>query len=51
MCWFDELMFLVTARYEITTGKPAGVISGVQHSEAGPIDYSYQLPQSCRLSR
>ena len=41
----------VIARYEITTAKPAGAISGVQQSDGGPVEYSYQLPQYCRLSR
>ena len=47
----NDVMFCVTVRYEITTAKPAGAISGVQHTEGGPVEYSNQLPQSCRLSR
>ena len=34
----------------ITTEKNPGVISGVQMSENGPIEWSKELPQSCLLS-
>ncbi|XP_033821831.1 inhibitor of nuclear factor kappa-B kinase subunit epsilon [Periophthalmus magnuspinnatus] len=37
--------------YKITTEKPTGAIAGVQRVEAGPIEWSYQLPHSCRLSQ
>lgn len=40
----------VCVRHEITTLKPSCAISGVQHTEGGPVEYSHQLPQSCRLS-
>nr|NP_001071740.1 IkappaB kinase [Ciona intestinalis]BAE06507.1 IkappaB kinase [Ciona intestinalis] len=36
--------------YRITTEKPSGVISGVQHSERGSIEWSRELPKTCRLS-
>ncbi|KAG1949472.1 inhibitor of nuclear factor kappa-B kinase subunit epsilon [Pimephales promelas] len=36
--------------YKITTEKPEGAIAGVQKVEDGPIEWSYQLPQSCLLS-
>jgi len=41
----------MAVRYEITTAKPAGAISGVQHTEGGPVEYSDKMPQSCRLSK
>lgn len=37
--------------YRITSEKKSGVISGVQHSEGGPIDWSRHLPSTCRLSQ
>lgn len=37
-------------RYKITTEKPEGAIAGVQKMEDGPIEWGYQLPQSCHLS-
>lgn len=36
--------------YLITTEKTPGVISGVQTSENGAIDWCYQLPDTCQLS-
>lgn len=37
--------------YTITTEKASGVISGIQHTEGGPIEWSRQLPPTCRLSK
>ena len=36
--------------YYITTEKASGVISGVQTSENGPIEWSRTLPEGCPLS-
>ncbi|KAJ8301580.1 hypothetical protein KUTeg_020567 [Tegillarca granosa] len=36
--------------YEITRSKEPGVISGVQKTEGGEIEWSKELPQTCRLS-
>ncbi|XP_029032321.1 inhibitor of nuclear factor kappa-B kinase subunit epsilon [Osmia bicornis bicornis] len=36
--------------FYITTKKASGVISGVQTSENGPIEWSRELPQNCQLS-
>ncbi|XP_014375936.1 inhibitor of nuclear factor kappa-B kinase subunit epsilon isoform X1 [Alligator sinensis] len=36
--------------YKITTQKPSGAISGVQRQENGAIEWSYELPVTCRLS-
>lgn len=36
--------------FYITTKKASGVISGVQTSDNGPIDWSRELPQDCQLS-
>lgn len=36
--------------YYITTKKASGVIAGSQSIEGGPIDWSRELPPSCRLS-
>ncbi|XP_053970534.1 serine/threonine-protein kinase TBK1 [Hylaeus volcanicus] len=36
--------------FYITTNKASGVISGVQTSDNGPIDWSRELPQNCQLS-
>ncbi|XP_072134794.1 inhibitor of nuclear factor kappa-B kinase subunit epsilon [Mobula birostris] len=36
--------------YKITTEKPEGTIAGVQHRECGPVDWSKELPITCRLS-
>lgn len=36
--------------YMITTEKESGVISGVQHSENGQIEWSRDMPRHCRLS-
>ncbi|KAG8181274.1 hypothetical protein JTE90_022212 [Oedothorax gibbosus] len=35
----------------ITTTKASGVISGVQHSEKGPIEWSKELPKTCLLGQ
>ena len=37
-------------RYALTTQKASGVLSGVQNVADGPIEWSTQLPTSCRLS-
>ncbi|NXR15794.1 IKKE kinase, partial [Semnornis frantzii] len=36
--------------YKIITKKPAGAIAGVQRQENGSIEWSYELPITCRLS-
>ncbi|XP_006834274.1 PREDICTED: inhibitor of nuclear factor kappa-B kinase subunit epsilon [Chrysochloris asiatica] len=36
--------------YRITTEKPAGAIAGTQRRENGPLEWSYALPITCRLS-
>ncbi|XP_050003564.1 inhibitor of nuclear factor kappa-B kinase subunit epsilon [Alexandromys fortis] len=36
--------------YRITTEKPVGAISGTQRQENGPLEWSYNLPITCRLS-
>uniref|UniRef100_A0A7M4ELH2 Inhibitor of nuclear factor kappa B kinase subunit epsilon n=1 Tax=Crocodylus porosus TaxID=8502 RepID=A0A7M4ELH2_CROPO len=36
--------------YKITTQKPSGAISGVQRQENGAIEWTYELPATCRLS-
>ncbi|XP_023370368.1 inhibitor of nuclear factor kappa-B kinase subunit epsilon isoform X2 [Otolemur garnettii] len=36
--------------YRITTGKPPGAIAGTQRRENGPLEWSYKLPITCRLS-
>jgi len=36
--------------FKITTEKQSGIISGVQHSENGEIEWSKMLPKSCLLS-
>ncbi|RZF49044.1 hypothetical protein LSTR_LSTR017591 [Laodelphax striatellus] len=36
--------------YYITTKKASGVISGIQTSENGPIDWCRDLPKNCQLS-
>ncbi|XP_029791471.1 inhibitor of nuclear factor kappa-B kinase subunit epsilon isoform X2 [Suricata suricatta] len=36
--------------YRITTEKPAGAIAGTQRRENGPLEWSYTLPVTCRLS-
>ncbi|KAL8179067.1 UNVERIFIED_CONTAM: hypothetical protein K2H54_059161 [Gekko kuhli] len=35
--------------YKITTEKPAGAIAGIQQQENGTIDWTYELPITCRL--
>ncbi|XP_053463002.1 inhibitor of nuclear factor kappa-B kinase subunit epsilon isoform X3 [Nycticebus coucang] len=37
-------------RYRITTEKPPGAIAGTQRRENGPLEWSYKLPITCRLS-
>ncbi|XP_077013722.1 inhibitor of nuclear factor kappa-B kinase subunit epsilon [Tamandua tetradactyla] len=36
--------------YRIITEKPAGAIAGTQRGENGPLEWSYTLPITCRLS-
>ncbi|XP_054168825.1 serine/threonine-protein kinase TBK1-like [Oppia nitens] len=36
--------------YKITTGKSSGIISGVQNTENGEIEWSRTLPKSCLLT-
>ncbi|NWX25422.1 IKKE kinase, partial [Notiomystis cincta] len=36
--------------YKITTEKPPGAIAGVQRQENGNVEWSYELPITCRLS-
>lgn len=36
--------------YKITTEKATGIISGIQHSENGEIEWSKTLPKTCLLS-
>uniref|UniRef100_A0A674HF37 Inhibitor of nuclear factor kappa B kinase subunit epsilon n=1 Tax=Taeniopygia guttata TaxID=59729 RepID=A0A674HF37_TAEGU len=36
--------------YKITTEKPPGAIAGIQRQENGTIEWSYELPITCRLS-
>ncbi|NWX63059.1 IKKE kinase, partial [Promerops cafer] len=36
--------------YKITTEKPPGAIAGIQRQENGDIEWSYELPITCRLS-
>lgn len=36
--------------YKITTEKASGIISGIQHSENGEIEWSRNLPKTCLLS-
>nr|XP_025710896.1 inhibitor of nuclear factor kappa-B kinase subunit epsilon isoform X8 [Callorhinus ursinus] len=36
--------------YRITTEKPSGAIAGTQQQENGPLEWSYSLPITCRLS-
>lgn len=39
-----ETMYFITAR------KASGVISGIQSTESGPIEWSKELPENCQLS-
>jgi hypothetical protein len=51
--WVGEgsrALILPHYRYRITTEKPAGAISGTQKQENGPLEWSYSLPITCRLS-
>lgn len=43
-------LILSRCRYRITTEKPSGAISGTQRQENGPLEWSYSLPITCRLS-
>ncbi|XP_020858751.1 inhibitor of nuclear factor kappa-B kinase subunit epsilon isoform X1 [Phascolarctos cinereus] len=36
--------------FRITTEKPTGAIAGTQKRENGPLEWSYKLPVTCRLS-
>ncbi|KFV05783.1 Inhibitor of nuclear factor kappa-B kinase subunit epsilon, partial [Tauraco erythrolophus] len=36
--------------HKITTEKPPGAIAGIQRQENGSIEWSYELPVTCRLS-
>ncbi|KAL4226664.1 hypothetical protein ACF0H5_014645 [Mactra antiquata] len=36
--------------FEITRHKESGVIMGIQHTEGGDIEWSRELPKTCRLS-
>ncbi|XP_053101113.1 inhibitor of nuclear factor kappa-B kinase subunit epsilon [Hemicordylus capensis] len=36
--------------YKITTKKPTGAIAGIQEQENGTIQWTYELPITCRLS-
>eukprot|EP00058_Branchiostoma_floridae_P022237 XP_002607727.1 hypothetical protein BRAFLDRAFT_123253 [Branchiostoma floridae] len=37
--------------FKITTEKPSGAISGIQHTEDGRLEWSRALPKTCLLSR
>uniref|UniRef100_A0A8C9EH85 TANK binding kinase 1 n=1 Tax=Pavo cristatus TaxID=9049 RepID=A0A8C9EH85_PAVCR len=37
--------------YKIITGKPSGAISGIQKAANGPIEWSWEMPISCSLSK
>ncbi|XP_020139971.2 inhibitor of nuclear factor kappa-B kinase subunit epsilon isoform X2 [Microcebus murinus] len=37
--------------HRITTEKPPGAIAGTQRRENGPLEWSYTLPVTCRLSK
>ncbi|KAM9443712.1 inhibitor of nuclear factor kappa-B kinase subunit epsilon isoform 1-T2 [Clarias gariepinus] len=37
--------------YKITTEKPEGAIAGIQKIDNGPIEWSYDLPNCCQLSK
>jgi hypothetical protein len=41
---------LFPCRYMITTQKASGVISGIQRSENGEIEWKTELPRTCLLS-
>lgn len=47
---FSIKVCLRPSRHCITTKKESGVISGVQTSENGPIDWSRELPATSQLS-
>ena len=38
-------------RIKITRDKPSGAISGIQNLQDGQIEYAYQLPDTCQLSK
>ena len=42
---------MCTLRFEITSKKARGVISGVQRELNGPIEWSDKLPEHTRLSQ
>lgn len=46
-----ELVAVLLGRFKITTEKPTGAISGLQHVVDGSIEWSYNLPHSCQLSQ
>lgn len=46
-----ELVAVLICRFKITTEKPTGAISGLQHVVDGSIEWSYNLPHSCQLSQ
>ena len=48
--YFNSNQFILF-RYKITTGKASGIISGVQNSENGEIEWSRTLPKTCLISR
>uniref|UniRef100_A0A803Y1N6 Serine/threonine-protein kinase TBK1 n=1 Tax=Meleagris gallopavo TaxID=9103 RepID=A0A803Y1N6_MELGA len=37
--------------YKIITGKPSGAVSGIQKAANGPIEWSWEMPISCSLSK
>ena len=50
-CIYLYLSNIFFSRHNITTKKESGVISGVQHTLDGPIEWSRELPDTCRLSQ
>lgn len=46
-----SIIFIMYHRYKIITGKPSGAISGIQKAENGPIEWSWEMPVSCSLSK
>ena len=49
--YFDSQLNYNCFRYKITTGKASGIISGVQNSDNGEIEWSRTLPKTCLISR
>ena len=47
--WTNATLFL--CRYQITSKKMSGMISGVQKGEGEEIDWSDKLPEHTRLSQ